>query len=172
MAPRGSCRWALLLAWLPAGEWGCAGAAESRTPPGAAPRPGTTLWHRAPGPGRLPGVRPGVNVVRCGGRGGGPAAWGRGGLAWPSVVPRLASFPSGWKRAGLSRARCESHAERSFVTPKVRLAALLGGSSRRLPGSLQYRSCAATLVSVLGAGCRYGGAPLWLITSTQPSLCC
>lgn len=27
MAPRGRCRWALLLAWLPAGEWGRAGVA-------------------------------------------------------------------------------------------------------------------------------------------------
>lgn len=174
MAPCGCCWWALLLAWLPAGEWGRAGAAVSagsRPPAGASPLSGTTRRHREPGPGRRPRVFPGVNVVRCGGSGGGPAARGRGGTARASVAPSRCPSPPGG-RAELSRARHESHAERSFVIPKVRPAALLGGSGRLLPGSLQYHSWAASLVWTRAQGYKHGGAPLWLLASTNPSLCC
>lgn len=98
MAPHGRCRWALLLAWLPAGEWG-PGLTAPPGPP-VRPAPGNPRGARA-GTREVPSVSPSVKVARGRGSGGGPAVRGRGGPVRAGTVPPRCSFPP----AGLSRAR-------------------------------------------------------------------
>lgn len=71
MTLQGSCRWALLLAWLPAGEWDGGGVLGPSRPP---------EWHRGRGPGGAPMFRPRLRWCGGGERWRRPCGEGKG---WP-----------------------------------------------------------------------------------------
>jgi len=171
MAPRGLRRWALLLAWLPAGEWGRAGVAEGSRPSPGTPLPGPGHPRGTGGPGAALGFRPGCRW--CGGGSGGrPAGRGREGegVAWPRralSAPRRRPPPGGG--AERPRARHEGRAERSFGGPEGAATALLGGSGRLPPGSLRDRSAAASLVSTRARGANAEGLPFGFWRAPAPA---
>lgn len=177
MTQRGRCRWALLLAWLPAGEWGPrwggGGGGGVPVPSGAPFRPGTPLWHGEPGPGRRRRDLPGVNVVRGGG---GERRRPRGeGKGWPGpgerCFPPLVSFPGGRKSGAFPRWVRKPRGE-EFRYPK----GAASRSPRRKWPPASWQPPVSLVCGRLGlgrsTGCKHGGVPLWLVRSAHPSLCC